>query len=268
MLEEAHGIRVRVVDAEGVPAEGWTVYFMAKGDAFMRHAVTGSDGRAAIYDVPPALAVEAHARLDVLADRFPRAALTGLRPGPEEHDLVVSRAEPTGSVRGTILDEGDRPPEGAKMVLLSTAIWHAVYEPVDPASGEFAFERIADGAYELMVSWGGHGDLSLGPVEVADGALDDRGVILLPARGSVRIDWSWPSDADHADLHYHLYRGEYYGLTSKVFDGSAPPPERLDLLPGPYFLVVERDVAIQWRSFEVESGAEVLVASGPGLGDK
>jgi hypothetical protein len=269
VLEPVQGIRVRVVDAEDVSADGWTVHFVDKGLTFMRTAVTGPDGRAAIYDVPPALALEAHVRQDVLADRFPRAARTGLRPAPDEHVLVVSRAEPTGAVRGTLLAEGDRAPEDAKMVLLSTEVWHGELEPVDPGSGEFAFERIADGHYDLVAKWMGHGTLDLGRVEVADGASVDKGLTRLPPLGTARIQWSWPSsDADYADLKYHLWQGKFQGRASKVFDGPAPPPTRFDLLPGPYFLMVERDEAIQWRSFQVESGGEVVVESGPGLGDE
>lgn len=81
------------------------------------------------------------------------------------------------------------------------------------------------------------------------------------------IDWSWPGDAAHADLHCVLYQGVYGGPASKVFEGTAPPPEAFDLLPGPYFLMVARDVGLQWRRFEVESGQEVQVESGPELGN-
>ena len=267
VLERANGIRVRVVDDAGIPMEGWSVLLMGKEDSRIRTAETGADGRAAVYDVPPTASMEVHVRREILTDRFPRAALTGIGPAPDEHTLVVSHADSTGSIGGTLLDDRDRPPVGASLFLISTEVWHGVSEPIDPLSGEFSITGIADGTYDLMVIWDGHGHLNLDQVEVADGAPVYRGVIRLPATGRVLIDWSWPRDTAHADLHYHLYQGTYVGAVAKVSDGSAPPPEAFDLLPGPYFLVVERDVALQYRRFEVESGREVRVESGPGLGN-
>ena len=45
-----------------------------------------------------------------------------------------------------------------------------------------------------------------------------------------------------------------------------PPPAELDLLPGPYVLMIERDVMLQWRQFEVTEDGEVVVRTGPGVG--
>ena len=266
VLERADGIRVRLVDEADAAIETWIVDFLA-GSAWRRSVLTGPDGRAAVYDLPAEKTIAVHVRGRIHADRFPRAVLAAVDPSPDEHTLVVTRADPAGSVSATVLDDRERPPEDATAWLVSATIWHGESEPVDPSSGEFAFAHIADGSYDLMVVWGGHGRLSLGRVEVADGAPIDLGLVRLPPTGRALIDWSWPRDAAHADLRFALYQGTLDGTAARVLKGLAPPPEVLELLPGPYVLMVERDVRLQWRSFEVEPGREVRVESGPGLGD-
>src|SRR5688500_17390558 len=79
------------------------------------------------------------------ADRFPRAALTGLKPSADEVEIAVSRSDRTGTVIGVLLTEQGMPPADATAWLLQG--WNSEYEPVDPASGEFAFERVPDGTY-------------------------------------------------------------------------------------------------------------------------
>jgi hypothetical protein len=111
-----------------------------------------------------------------------------------------------------------------------------------------------------MVIWGGHGKLDLGRVELVGGEPVDRGLIVMPATGRVAIDWSLPEPSTGAERPYRLLHVQ--GLAAVVLKGPGPPPDHLDLLPGSYSLVVEQD-QVQPLTFEIESGREVRVTSGP-----
>ncbi len=72
-----------------------------------------------------------------------------LEPG-NEHPFVNLRMVPAGLLEGRILDARRNPAEGIPVTLFALAD-NAASEAWTDANGLFRFERVADGAYELLV---------------------------------------------------------------------------------------------------------------------
>jgi hypothetical protein len=260
VLEPVDGVAVRVVDEQEIAVEGWQVTFSQRSARWTRMFATDADGRAEVFDLPQDPAIDVMVRRDP-ADRFPRAALTGLKPSADEVQLVVSRSDRTGSVIGVLLTEQGMPPADATAWLVQG--WNSEYEPVDPSSGEFAFERVPDGTYDSMIIWGGHGVLELEQVELAGGELFDRGTITMPATGRALIDSSRLQSAARTGLRFELRQEIRKGTaTAVVLKGPGPPPNHLDLLPGRYSLAIEQGETLEYSPFELVSGQEVQVEPG------
>ena len=224
---------------------------------------TDAGGRAEVFDLPPDPTIDVMVRREP-ADRFPRAALTGLKPSADEVEIVVSRSDRTGSVIGVLLTEPGMPPADATAWLVQG--WNTEYEPVGPSSGEFAFERVPDGTYDSMIIWGGHGVLELARVELSGGELVDRGTITMPATGRALIESSRLQAAARTGLRCELRQEIRKGAaTAVVLKGPGPPPDHLDLLPGRYSLAIEQHETVEYSPFEVVSGQDVQVEPGPEL---
>ena len=265
VLEPVNGIRVRVVDEQGIGLEGRRVEFLFQSgtEFWHREFETGPDGRAMVFDLPPDRAIQVKVRGG--PERFSRAYRAGLKPAAEEILLVVSPTEPTGSVSGVLLTDQGAPPPAATAWLFSTTTSDASSVFIDRSSGEFAIERVPGGTYELLVVWDGHGQFSMGRVDLVDGEQVDRGLTRMPATGLAVIDWSWPVGGGVAGPRFSLFTKSFAGRSSLVSNGPAPPPDHLDLLPGQYALIAEQDELLQQSEFRVGSGREVRVVSGPGL---
>lgn len=72
-----------------------------------------------------------------------------LEPGAE-HPFVNLRMVPAGTLEGFVQDAHERPAEGIPMTLFAVADNHA-REALTDASGLYRFEKLPDGAYELLV---------------------------------------------------------------------------------------------------------------------
>ncbi len=131
--------------------------------------------------------------------------------------------------------------------------------PLGNSGTPFLIEWLPPAAYEVYLTGGEALGLALGSIDLVPGEQLDLGSITLPAPGSISFDWrpfersnaNSPEPAPVARIHVHDAKG--WRIWTAVELREVP----LELLPGDYFLRVERmDASTRDWPFHVTSREE------------
>lgn len=242
-LQDMPPLRLRVQHVNGTPLVGAlvAVYTTQVGEAWLRSREVGADGRVR-FEAVPATDLTATVFLTP-GDRDqglpPCLALTGLRGGPDEHALVLTRENTDrGSVVGVLLDHAGKPLPEARLQLRPPYGSTFYPTPVSAETGAFRNDRLPTQSYEATAWCASLGTVPLGQIEVFARDTYDLGEIRLPRL----VPWSaaWPSPAAPAGDAYELVKVDpLEGLEVRkklwmVASGSGPPPPSFALFPGRY----------------------------------
>ncbi|NOT31550.1 MAG: carboxypeptidase regulatory-like domain-containing protein [Planctomycetes bacterium] len=189
------------------------------------------------------------------AEGFNGQALSVLLEPGSEHPFLNLRMVPAGRLEGRILDARGLAAEGIPVTLF--AVEGAAREAVSDAFGVFLFEKLPDGAYELLV---GKETAPLLPERHPVRFLAPRLTfpdITLPALGEihVRVVDSFERPLEGVDV-----RGS--GNNGGAFEGKTDYDGRLHAkhLPGGTFRI-----RLQHPGFEEQYARRISVLVGPGL---
>ncbi|MEM7307361.1 MAG: sigma-70 family RNA polymerase sigma factor [Planctomycetota bacterium] len=268
ILEQRVGFLLAVRGSDGKPLGAAFLRLECPAVAgWERQLTTDEEGRADVYDAPDADLVarvfrseaEAHAHLP------PLATLGPLAPSAEVQELVVdANREAMARVFGTLVDSEGLPPAYARMYVREVGQTTMNARPVSPETGDFEVFLAPDRTTDLL-AWVDRGTRVLEALEPAPGEEINLGVVQLDEPGRAVTTWDWPGDAD--DYSFRVIKLDLltkYNWMWLMDSGPGPLPEEIGLLPGLYFLDVERGgERVERQCFLIEAGEGTTLASGP-----
>jgi hypothetical protein len=251
-------LAARIVDGEGVALAHWEVGLVlasARGETFQLR-ITDEDGR-----VRFGMLRDQSALLDVYGphDSLRRPALhsrSDLRPGPQEHEVVVelAHAEPC-VIMGQIATPGWKPSESLVITYGEPQTGRGATCPVGTLGEPFAIERVSPGRVAVNLR-GESGILRpLGRFELAPGEMLDLGLITLDPPGSIRFVSDGPGALASGIRSVRFGARESRSGGVAVYEVQASLEQPILTLPGEYSLnVILEDGEVIARPFRVRSG--------------
>ena len=226
-------IRGRVVDERGAALAGMGINAVPQeGDQSNHRTKTDAEGRFTLdncADAPHRLEVDATAA----ASPFALTTLSGVRPGPDELEIVVAAGAASAFVVGRVDDERGAPLGGAKVFLSQSATQRALDARTEAASGAFRFGPLPAGRYALEVEAPDRPGLSVPEFELAAGELRDLGTLAFERTGTLLVRATVPEGVDAASVGGAAFptAGGSGAMLERQPDGTLLSPP---LQPGEY----------------------------------
>jgi hypothetical protein len=226
-------IRGRVVDERGAALAGMGINAVPQeGDQSNHRTKTDAEGRFTLdncADAPHRLEVDATAA----ASPFALTTLSGVRPGPDELEIVVAAGAASAFVVGRVDDERGAPLGGAKVFLSQSATQRALDVRTEAASGAFRFGPLPAGRYALEVEAPDRPGLSVPEFELAAGELRDLGTLAFERTGTLLVRATVPEGVDAASVGGAAFptAGGSGAMLERQPDGTLLSPP---LQPGEY----------------------------------
>ncbi len=243
---DAPALRGVVYDLAGYPARGMRVT-VGSPSGVEAASLTDEDGRFAVRGAPPDAS---RLRVWDSATRWPHPVLEVERGGLWPFvQAELPYAQPAGALVGSA------EPRGAEVALELTRDGYTRRLGTSSEGGRFRLHPLPAGRYEVVASIEGHGDASLGDVELGPGEEFDLGLVAPGGVGRLEVflGASPPDSASLDGLVVHLTSASRDFLrTAEVTDGVAVIDE---LAAGPYTVAV-------WDPRVVLSTARASVRSG------
>jgi len=252
-LDPLREIRGRVLDERGAELANWEVRLEEQepvpepDEGYLRTEADGGFVFTTVHDRPHALSVTAPgAGFAQSLVRF------GVRPGPEEVELVVlDRMLPTARIVGSLLDEAGHALPSAELMAWSTSAMGSVLESCDPRTGRFDLGPYPPGEVRFIVRVAGRGTLVREHV-LAAGETWDVGELRLEPEGRLRVRLLAAELEPSAALVLACEPGCFDPFEGQGDERLSPP-----LAPGQYTLSVGggeyEELALP---FAIEGGAE------------
>jgi RNA polymerase sigma factor (sigma-70 family) len=251
-------VRVRIVDQDGAPVEGWlvTLYSERYGETRWNGALSDAEGLADV-----SLPCEGSLRLHVqgpFGDKTSTAvaALTGLSGSDEVvHEIVVER-EPSAQcgLQVRIVARGFELPDGLLAVVEQANRINRMRIPLGP-DGAVSADDLTPGGYTLLVVGPGALQRELATFEVAAGEVADLGQLELDPVG--RLDLSRLAAEPMLEVWLEI-EGK---LPRRCWGGDGGSVEPLLLFEGRYTLVRDPlSAAPKNLVFEMRAGGLVSIA--------
>ena len=234
VLGGEHSLRLRVLDEQDAPLEGWLVVLRRPGGGgtwWIRRLFVDAEGRVETHECPSG---------EVLLDVLDR---TGLGPSRASRRVAASAEElvvrvdtrSLATVRGLLLDSAGAPAlEGTlQLISLRTGMKSA---PERQTDGTFQM-RLAPGAYAAVLRLEA-GAAHLASFELAAGGEQDLGTLQLAAPGTLRLATGALGNGSARRPSYTLYahfdEQRFLECGQGEIDGEAV----LSLLPGRYRILL------------------------------
>ena len=251
------GLRIlgRVVDGQGRPVAGCDIRAQPEGGGEVREARTDRDGRFTLDHC-----ADATHRLDAEApgssSPFAVVTLTGIRPGPDELEIVADESAESAVVLGRVQDAQGLPLV-ARLLLEQPATARMLGAATDAATGAFRLGPLPAGRYTLEAEVEGLSRLSLPEFDLAAGETRDVGTLVFETPGTLRVRARLPVGVDAASLAGFVFGRQAGAQLELQADGTLTSPP---LQPGDYRIrVLALGASTPDQSVRIESGRQAEV---------
>lgn len=252
-------VRVRIVDRDGAPVEGWLASLFSErhGETRWNAAQSDARGMAEVY-----LPLEGTLRLLVqrpfgFKSATTVASLTGLVGSDEQvHEVVVERATNLlGGLSARVVAHGFELPAQLLALIEQSDRVHRVRLPLSP-EGEVRASDLTPGSYTLLVIGPSALQCELASVDLEAGEVEELGTFELEPPG--RLDLSRVD----AETVLEVWLEPEGGTRRRCWSGTGGGSEPLTLFPGRYALVRDPGSSAP-RGLTFDMAADGLVQIAP-----